>query len=127
MKKYATAARKGKSVFASKYIVLPYVNDSKKEIDKWFKLSKDLKIEYLAYDFEDKFLDKYRKNIPPHIVQLLNYIKDEGEKRGFKMLLFRYAAQLFYELEHGIANILTDENIKKEQISYTENLLTRNS
>lgn len=124
MEKYAKAAQ-GNSVFKSKYIVLPYVNDKKEYIDEWLEECLNLGIKYIADDFEDNFVSKFANQIPKHIPELLDYIHIRADELNLKINRFRYASQLFYELENGIAKIAEDNSCIKEQKEYMENLLNR--
>ena len=125
MKKYAKAAKKGNAVFKSKYIVLPFVNDTKECIDEWFEECLNLGIEYVADDFEDNFSATFSKQIPKHIPELLDYIHKTADELNLKVNRFRYASQLFYELENGTARLAEDDFCFDEQKTFMENLLLR--
>lgn len=125
MEKYAKAAKKGNSSFKSKYIVIPYVNDTKEQIDEWIKECLNLGIEHIADDFEDNFSSKYSQQIPKHIPELLEYIHKRASETGLKITRFRYATQLLYELEQGLSKISEDDSFVEEQKIFTENLLKR--
>jgi len=124
-KKYAASAKKGNAVFKSKYILLPFVNDTKEEIDKWLNNCVEAGVEYVADDCEENFISIYKNSIPPHVPEMMEYIHTKGEELGLKVNRFRYAFQLFYELEQGIAKVAKTKRKEKEQHAFVENLLNR--
>lgn len=125
MKKYAQSATIGNSVFRSKYLVLPYINDKKEYIDEWLQECIDLNIKYIADDIEDNFSAKYKKSIPEHIPELLNYIHQKADKYGLNKVRFRYASQMLYEIQNGTAKIAKNNLNYNNQKIFMEKLLNR--
>ncbi len=125
MRKYSLAAQRGNSIFRSKYIVIPYVNDTKEAVDEWLQTCVELGIKYVADDCEENFIEKYSGEIPAHIPELMEYIHKRAEELGLKIDRFRYAFQLFYELEQGSARVTKSREKEEEQKNFVENLLRR--
>lgn len=125
MKNYAAAAKIGNTVFRSKYIVIPFVNDTKENVDEWLEECISLGIHYVADDLEENFINQYSQTIPPHIPELMEYMHSKAEELGLKIDRFRYAFQLFYELEQGTAKLAKDKSSYDNQKKYVESLLKR--
>ena len=77
IKKYALAANKANPVdLGVKYIIIPNVNDTKEEIDKWFDLCvKQLEVKYLIADIEEKWFVRQCGEVPEYVKDLLRYIR----------------------------------------------------
>ena len=77
IKKYALAAKKSiPSHLGVKYIIIPNVNDTKEEIDKWLDLCiKELGVKYLIADIEEKWFVHHDGNVPEYVKDHLRYIR----------------------------------------------------
>ena len=77
IKKYAKAAQKAKPVdLGVKYIIIPNVNDTKEEIDRWFDLCvNELGVKYLIADVEEKWFVCQAGEVPEYVKDLLRYIR----------------------------------------------------
>lgn len=77
IKKYANAAQKAKPVdLGVKYIIIPNVNDTKEEIDRWFDLCvNELGVKYLIADVEEKWFVCQAGEVPEYVKDLLRYIR----------------------------------------------------
>ena len=86
LKKYAKA-QKGSYNVISKYIIIPELNDTKKEIDNWLKFNKENNIGVIVIDIENSWLTKYRNDKPDdRIVELLNYVVQQSKEMNFYRL-----------------------------------------
>ena len=86
LKRYAKAQKNSYNVI-SKYIIIPYVNDTKEEIDNWLKFNKENKIEIIVIDIENSWLNKYRKQEPDkNIIDLIKYVMQKSKEMGFYRL-----------------------------------------
>lgn len=82
--KYAKAQREGMYNVTSKYIIIPYVNDTKEELENWLLFNKKNNIELLVLDIENSWLAKYRENKPDErILDLMRYIEDKAKEMNF--------------------------------------------
>lgn len=125
MQKYASAAKKGNSVIRSKYIVLPYVNDKKEYIDEWFADCLKIGIKHIAYDFELNFVSKYKRSIPPHIIELFNYIEEQAKIKEMDLSKYWYGAQLQVDIEKGLYKTAVGQRNTAAQKKFIKNLLKR--
>lgn len=77
IKKYAQSAAKATPIdLGVKYIIIPNVNDTKEEIDKWFDLcTKQLDVKYLIADIEEKWFVRQCGEVPEYVKDLLRYIR----------------------------------------------------
>lgn len=125
IRKYAAAAKRGGSMFRSKYIVLPFINDTKEAVDEWLNECVELGVENIADDTEENFIYKYSKSIPENLPKLMDYIHKRAEELGLRADRFRYGYQLFYELENGISKVAKSKAICGKQKKFVEDLLKR--
>ena len=125
IRKYAAAAKRGGSMFRSKYIVLPFINDTKEAVDEWLNECVELGVENIADDTEENFIYKYSKSIPENLPKIMDYIHKRAEELGLRADRFRYGYQLFYELENGISKVAKSKAICGKQKKFVEDLLKR--
>lgn len=83
IKKYSEAKMHPHNV-KSKYIIIPGINDSKKEIDLFLKKSLEAKIIEVSVDIELFWFDKNSNNLPKHLFEILNHFMDKAAKLGLK-------------------------------------------
>lgn len=82
--KYAKAQRDGRYNVTSKYIIIPYVNDTKEELENWLLFNKKNNIELLVLDIENSWLSRYRENKPDErILDLMRYIENKAKEMNF--------------------------------------------
>ncbi len=95
---YNKAAKKGNSLFRSKYIIIPQVNDSLKDIDMWIKECLELEINHIALDLELHYsLSKQAQN-KDHILKLYDYVVEQADKYGFDLNIF----YIFRQFKHSL-------------------------
>lgn len=94
MKKYAEANTDYYGLMTSKYIIIPNVNDNRKEIDSWIQSVIDVGGKWLALDIEDVWYKTNRATISPYYLDLVNYVIDKGNKNGMKVELYDRARGL---------------------------------
>ncbi len=85
----------GKNV-TTKYIILPGINDNKKEVLKWLQLNKRLGINQASLDVEFDWFHKHRNSIPDSIVDIIKFAKDSAKKQHIELKLFD-AAFIIYK------------------------------
>lgn len=82
--KYAKAQKYGEYNVTSKYIIIPYVNDTKQELENWLYFNKQNNIELLVLDIENSWLSKFRASKPDEkILDLMKYIENKAKEMGF--------------------------------------------
>ena len=86
LKKYSKAQKRSFNVI-SKYIIIPGVNDTKEEIDKWLQFNIDNKILIVIIDIENSWLNKYRNDKPDEkILDLIRYVQQKTKEMKFLRL-----------------------------------------
>lgn len=84
--KYAKAQRYTFNVI-SKYIIIPEINDTKEEIDKWMKFNKENNIQVITIDIENSWLTKYREEgTDPKVIDLIKYVQKKANEMRFYRL-----------------------------------------
>ena len=71
------------------------------------------------------FRSIYKESIPANIPELIEYMHQRGQELGLSVQNFRYASQLIYEIEHGVAKVDIYKEKEQEQKLFMEKLLTR--
>lgn len=94
MKKYAAANKNGFGLMTSKYIIIPNVNDNRKEIDQWINTIQSIGGRWLAVDIEDVWYKTNRANISSYYLDLINYIIKRAEECNMKVELYDRARGL---------------------------------
>lgn len=82
LKKYAIAQVEPGFV-VSKYIIIPGINDTKEEIDKWLDFNASNNILSIVIDIENSWFEKNRDNSNEHIYSLIEYAGTQSKKMGF--------------------------------------------
>lgn len=94
MKKYAAANKNNFGLMTSKYIIIPNVNDNRKEIDLWIETVKSIGGRWLAVDIEDVWYKTNRATISPYYLDLVNYIIERANEYKMKVELYDRARGL---------------------------------
>ena len=94
MKKYASANTSKFGLMTSKYIIIPNVNDNRKEIDLWINSVRDVGGKWLALDIEDVWYKTNRSTISSYYLDLVNYVIDKANSFGMKIELYDRARGL---------------------------------
>ena len=90
LKHYLKDAKYNKDRIVAKYIIVPNVNDSKEEIDKWIKTCKEIGIRTLQPSIE--FCSQV---VNPGIFkekqgELYEYMKEQIVSNGFEMITYDF-------------------------------------
>lgn len=97
IKKYASFKMKnGEANISAKYIIIPGINDTKEEIEKWLAANREDGLCFTILDIEENWYRKNKDNIPEHIFDLLNYAKQRSQESGSYFELYERIANLFY-------------------------------
>ena len=73
IKKYASVQKKPDSV-KTKFILIPNINDTKEEIDKWIEKSIEAGVKHLAFDVEMFWFNDNKNNLPESIFNTFKYM-----------------------------------------------------
>ncbi len=81
----------------SKYVIIPKINDSKKEIDEWLKKTKTAGVKSVIIDVEHDFYEKNKDNYHAvsNILALCEYIKQEAKRLNIEVMLYNAATYLY--------------------------------
>lgn len=93
LKRYASNQRNPLAVKV-KYIVIPGLNDDKKEIELWLKKAKENGINCVLQEIESKWFYARRDNVPNEIIDFFNYTKEKAENLGLKYELYERAEHM---------------------------------
>ncbi len=93
LKKYVKAQGNNKKMVRSKYIIIPKVNDTKQDVDKWLDETERVGIQQVILDFEADWLSRNSSNIPEYIDELFKYMEDSIKKRGLDIQYYGVANQ----------------------------------
>lgn len=94
MKKYAAANKAGCGLMTSKYIIIPNINDNRKEIDLWIDSVREAGGRWLALDIEDVWYKTNRSTISSYYLDLVNYVIDKANFFNMKIELYDRARGL---------------------------------
>lgn len=96
IKNYAKAANKARITdLGIKYIIIPNVNDTKEEIDKWLDLCiNKLGVKYLIADIEEKWFVAKEGQVPEYVKDLLRYIRERCLNENLKFEFYDRALVL---------------------------------
>lgn len=94
IKRYVRALDKdNKKAVAVKYIIVPKINDSKEEIDKFFNLCvKKLGVRHLIADLEENYFIRHNGEVPEYLKDLLRYFRDKCEENDIFYQFFDRAS-----------------------------------
>lgn len=93
LKRYASNQRNPLAVKV-KYIVIPGLNDDKKEIELWLKKAKENGINCVLQEIESKWFYARRDKVPDEIIDFFNYTKEKAENLGLKYELYERAEHM---------------------------------
>ena len=94
MKKYASVNTYGYGLMTSKYIIIPNINDNRKEIDLWLESVQRAGVRWIAVDIEDVWYKINRATISDYYLNLVDYIINKAEKNNIKYELYDRAKGL---------------------------------
>lgn len=94
MKKYAAMNTYGYGLMTSKYIIIPNINDNRKEIDMWIESVQKAGVRWIAVDIEDVWYKMNRATISDYYLNLVDYIINKAEKNNIKYELYDRAKGL---------------------------------
>ena len=82
---------------SSKYVILPKINDNKKEVDEWLFKSVKSGIKSIIVDIEHNYYFNNQNNIKSVIklIKMCEYIKRSSDKYGIKLQYYNAAEYLY--------------------------------
>ncbi len=97
IKKYIKAQNTKKDAVRIKYIIIPNINDSEYEIEKWLLLCCNLGVQKVIMDVETNWYLSHRNNIPQKIQDLIKYFKKRTKELGLLTDFYSHAAQINHD------------------------------
>ena len=93
LKKYVKAQGSNKKMVRSKYIIIPGVNTTREDVNKWLDETQRIGIQQVVLDFEADWLARNSNNIPEYIDELFNYMENSIKQRGLDIQYYGVANQ----------------------------------
>ncbi len=90
IRRYVIAAGdRAKFSIGIKYIIIPKINDTKEEIDKFYDICVNkLGVKYLIADLEEKWFVRHNGEVPEYYKDLLRYFKKKCEDNNIRFIFF---------------------------------------
>lgn len=82
-----------KKWFVLNNIIIPNVNDTKEDVNKWLDDTQRIGIQQVIIDFEADWLSRNTNNIPTYIDDLFLYMVDKIKQRGLDIQYYGVANQ----------------------------------
>lgn len=95
LRRYALAQTDDRYLVATKYIILPGINDNKEEIDAWLNLNKELDIKSLSLDIDIFWFHENHDSVPDHIYELVEYAENKAKEMDFYIQLLDRAFMVY--------------------------------
>lgn len=94
LKKYVKASHSKDNV-KLKYIITPGYNDTIEEIDKWYEIAvKKIGIKFIILDLEFEYYAQNVSNISPHILNMIEYIKNKAKVDNIRLHFYDQLLQV---------------------------------
>ncbi len=97
LKKYIQAQGSAKTNVRVKYIILPGINDSIEEMEKWLLLCYKLNVKRIVLDVQTQYYTANKNNISQNIKNLIKYFKVRAGELQIETVYYSHAAQIIYE------------------------------
>lgn len=105
-KKYALAQnRHNPPLVATKYIMIPNINDTQEEAEKWITVSYESGVRIIVIDIEHDWFNLQREKyaFPKHGRDILNFIHKKAKELRMKIILYN-SARYFIENQNDFIN-----------------------
>lgn len=97
IKKYALNKNQNNEANVSaKYIIIPGINDSIDEIEKWISENINAGLSYSVLDIEENWYNENKNNIPQKVYDIIEYSKSRSLENGMHFELYERVKKLFY-------------------------------
>lgn len=94
IEKYIASQTERKDLVRVKYIIIPGVNDSIEEIEKWIQMCKKLQVQHIIIDVENKWFREHFNNIPDSIKSLILYVQKQALKYDMNLSYYSNVSQI---------------------------------
>lgn len=99
LKKYIKAQGENKHNVRVKYIIIPGINDSISQVEKWIDLCYTIGVKQIILDLETNYYYKNKDKIPKHIYEIIEYTKKKANNLGIIVNYYSHIQQMIYENE----------------------------
>ena len=89
----------------TKFILIPDVNDTEKEIEAWINKSIEAGVKHLAFDIEMMWFNKNKENLPVSLYRIVEYLLNKVKEKNLDIELIDRGVIIADELK--IKNVLT--------------------
>lgn len=96
----------GRYLVSAKYIIIPGVNDTKEELEKWLTANYNAGLYTTVIDIEETWYLEHRDNIPSHIFDLIQYAKKRAKQLNTNFELYERLQNLFEDEKAKHKNLL---------------------
>ena len=86
----------GRFLISAKYIIIPGINDTKEEIEKWILANKEAGLYTTVLDIEENWYHEHSNNIPKYIFDLVEYAKKRSKKLHTNFELYERLQNVYY-------------------------------
>ena len=104
IKNYVKAQNNNKKGVRLKYIILPGVNDTIENLQKWINLCINLNVKHIILDIETNYYLHNKNNIPLHIYEMIKHAEEEAEKNNLEISYYSHVSQIKHEMNKGKTN-----------------------
>lgn len=106
VRKYAEAENKNNiPLVATKYILMPNLNDNIEEAEKWISMTHECGARSIVLDIEHEWfcLQREKSAFPQHCRDVLHYLIKRADELGLQVILYN-SARYFINNEHDFPN-----------------------
>ena len=86
----------GRFLVSAKFIIIPGINDTKEEIEKWLLANQEAGLYTTVLDIEENYYQQHKDNVPKHILDLIKYAKKRSKQLHTNFELYERLQNLFY-------------------------------
>lgn len=97
MKKYISMQQGTQDKVRLKYIILPEINDSVEEAEKWIQTCIEIGVKKIILDIETRWYLANRDNIPDYIYELINYVQKRAKESDLTLEYYSHVSQIVFE------------------------------
>ncbi len=87
----------GRYLVSAKYIIIPGINDTIEEIEKWMSANYEAGLYTTVLDIEENWYLANKDNIPPHIFELIKYAEKRAKQLNTNFELYERLQNMILE------------------------------
>lgn len=86
----------GRFLVSAKFIIIPGINDTKEEIEKWLIANKEAGLYTTVLDIEENWYHEHKDNMPKHILELVKYAQKRSKQLRTNFELYERLQNVYY-------------------------------